>query len=190
MLPRLSRKAQIFILSVLILLISSLLAFTVVLQILQMHSWLKGLADFVSRCTTLDLVEDPVQQPFPVGLAYLLPGLTERKVFPPEATMGGSHLVQELVKAQAQGPEADDATRRAYLVVVTAHQFLEVGKQNFNGPPLSHVADHLLQGIIKPGRRPVPGVLQVRMGVWLHDEHLAGAKSAHPGFDKMGIHHL
>ena len=93
-----------------------------------MHSWLKGLADFVAHCTTLDLVEDPVQQPFPVGLAYLLPGLTERKVLPPEATMGGSHLVQELVKAQAQGPEADDTTRRAYLVVVTAHQFLEVGK--------------------------------------------------------------
>lgn len=71
---------------------------------------------------------------------------------PPEATIGGSHLAQQVVRAQAESPETDDATRREYLVVVTAHQFLEVGKQDFDGPRLSRMADNLPQGVIKPSR--------------------------------------
>ncbi len=70
---------------------------TVVLQILQTHSWLEGLVDFLACCTSLDLLEGPVQQPFPMGLADLLPSLTEREVLPPGVTMGGLHFVQELV---------------------------------------------------------------------------------------------
>jgi hypothetical protein len=34
-----------------------------------------------------------------VELVYLLPGLTEREMLSPEAVIGNSHLVQELVKA-------------------------------------------------------------------------------------------
>lgn len=104
---------------------------------------------------------------------------------PLEATMGGSHLAQQVVRAQCQSPETDDATRRAYLVEVTAHQFLEVGKQDFDGPRLSGMADNLLQGVIKPsrpeapGRRPASGpiarVLQVVVRAKLNDEHLAAA---------------
>jgi len=99
--------------------------------------------------------------------------------------MGGSHLAQQVVRAQCQSPETDDATRRAYLVVVTAHQFLEVGKQDFDGPRLSGMADNLLQGVSKPsrpeapGRRPASGpiarVLQVVVRAKLNDEHLAAA---------------
>jgi len=109
--------------------------------------------------------------------AYLLPGLTERKVLSPGAAMGSAHLVQELVQTQAQCPEADDATRRSHLVVVTAHQLLEVSEQDFDGPTLSDVADDLLQGILQAAGGPVAAVFQVVVEVELDNEHLTGAQS-------------
>ena len=67
--------------------------------------------------------------------------------------MGSSHLVQELASVQAHSPETDDGTNRAHLVMITAHQLLEVGKQDFDGLMLSNMADDLFQSVISPHPR-------------------------------------
>ena len=163
---------------------------SVVLQILQSHGRLQCLVDLDTGHTGLHLGNQPVQQHLLVRFAYLLPCLAKCKVLFPDTAMGSSHLVQKLVQTQTQRPETDDGTRRAHLVVVTAHQFLEVGEQDFDGPTLSHVADYLFQSIIPPTGDPIACVFRVIIRVEFHDEYLARPQSADPGLNQMSIHHL
>ena len=113
-----------------------------------------------------------------MSIAYLLSGLTEGQVFAPETAMDSANLIQELVEAQAQRPEPQDALGRTDLVVVAAHEFLEVREEDFDRPALGDMADDLFQRVLHSAGGPVVALVERIVWVQFGNEDLARAHAA------------